>query len=597
VSPLSGSFARSLSRSLRPQHSRTRTRRLISASDDSILCAKPRIGMAECFLSWVPLPVQADSIPNLLASATITASSYTIRLTDLAHVWTETLDRRGICKRGFEEDTSIDPSEGPDQMEEFLKRVRASLDASLPGHDDTSLSLSRDAKSSQEAGSGLVLHLTCILPRPLRPLKWPIRLSMRASSGLALELVLPLIRAQAASSKQAESLLALLRQKDAVITRLIDKLEATGTGLEQVFNPLTGRRKITRAAAEERVRGLAPFQDDKFRKESAFAQESIATLSVKDLLGAVFASSAEALNPIGANLIAADGLDDWWSKLRTGDDVVLVERRKASSGNEHKHMSDAEREYGRRPGEAEGLPAGVDEDETEGEEDDFQVQATPPHLAGRLGSSQQRPSQEGYAGDGGGDVDDETIPETAPNGPSQSRATEHPADLPSGQNLRATAKTSSTPSAESDTASDEDEVEGEPPRAKLTTPSKKPHRVGGIGRIGGKAKTPDQAKAETPAAASNNQPDESPQKTRRIGIIGNRASPSPAKRRRASVGADEGPDGHQKVDSSARGNIEEKSSQPGLDEIEEERADRKRQELKRALQGRAGTTTKKKRKF
>src|SRR5690242_19223257 len=124
--------------------------------------------MAAGSVTWRPLPLQSASLPVLLVSAEMGPASYTIRLTDMANLWTETLERKDICMRGWCENTSIDPSDTPENMAKFLASLQSALDASQPGHENTSLSLS-PAKDDPTSDT-LTLKLTCDLPG-FKPLK------------------------------------------------------------------------------------------------------------------------------------------------------------------------------------------------------------------------------------------------------------------------------------------------------------------------------------------------------------------------------------------------------------------------------------------
>lgn len=166
---------------------------------------------------------------------------------------------------GWGEKTSIDPSDTPENMARFLASLQSALDSSQPGHGETSLGLS-PAAAADAGDDGLTLRVTCALAG-LAPLKWPVHLSKSPPSAIATDLVLPLVQAQYARKRQVESLLQALRHKDAVLNKLSDKREAMGTGLEHVFTALSGRRKVTRSIADDRVKGLAPFDERKWQQD------------------------------------------------------------------------------------------------------------------------------------------------------------------------------------------------------------------------------------------------------------------------------------------------------------------------------------------
>jgi hypothetical protein len=564
--------------------------------------------------AWRPLPGQVESVPYLLVSARFTSSSYVIHLTDLAHIWAESLDRKAICMRGFDTDTSIDPSEGADQMQELLKRIRASLDADLPGHEQTSLSLAQDGQGEETAArdhrgrsqrdqlsTHLVLRLTCILPKPLRPLKWPILLTQRPPSELATELVLPLIQALAVRSERSRKLVAVISQKDKVISRLVDKLEATGTGLEQVFNPLTARRRVSRAVLEERVPGLAPFKqhDPQLQEgeasDTAFNDEN----AVGGLIQKVFGPLDGLIRSSSSEIAVSRDLDEWWTNLGTEAGIDLVICRRSTLENDDASTQEwSVRHGGKRQS------AAADSDATSvNTDDEFQVQATPPRVADRRHppSSQVIPSRppeasEDYRQRDDKDDDDSVIPESQTNKQTSNAhgtaGLRHPnLDSPKTQLHRSYSHGSETASEGSGAASSAG------------------HRVAqqrsGVGRIGGRPKPVSKQLTSTqsrkraasfdsgsfePAASP-----ETPKARRGAGKIRERNTPPSAQQRKSTDGQDVG------VDDSRDGeaveiSVQKKPHSPAQ-ETEEAKADKKRTQLHSTLQGKAGGVAKKKRKF
>ncbi|RYP22394.1 hypothetical protein DL767_009053 [Monosporascus sp. MG133] len=298
---------------------------------------------------WRPLPTFPD-LPALLVSPgfDVASSSYSLQVTDLANIWAEKLDRKGILRRSLNEDTSIDLSDGDrEQWRVFLTKLEAAFDPALPDHEHTSLIL------SQHNNGGLVLHVTCVLPKPLEPLKWPIFLTKRQPDVLASELVVPLIQANQVRTQETDYLVAKLKEKDAVITRLVDKLQAVGTGLENVFHGLPMKRKVTRTMAEEKVQGLAPFNEHEWRSQCA------PTLKAhQDVPSLIFDAFSNGELPGGRNVKVPEQVNDWWMKLAPTSAVVSPKEQTTSTAL---RASAPQKD---KP------PAGGD--------DDFQVQATPP---------------------------------------------------------------------------------------------------------------------------------------------------------------------------------------------------------------------------
>lgn len=559
--------------------------------------------MSDHHAAWRPLQVTSHEVPKLLVSTTFTPSSYTVHVTDLANIWKESLDRKAICMRGFKEDTSIDPSEDQSQMLVFLQKIQAAFYSSHADHSMTSLTLSRSR--ADDTDGALELHLTCILPQPLKPLKWPIYLKKCNPSITATKLVLPLIQAHYSCAREIDKLVAVLQQKDGIITRLVDKLEATGTGLEHVFNSLSGKRKVTRATAEERVRGLAPFDEAKFRRTIATSRE-IHSQDVQNLLDSVFGGDTGLSYHPDMDVDNSPMLDDWWNKLDRGRTVSLFERGATVAGKKAETPPPS-------------LPNAVRKTANHSDEDDeFQVQATPPHLisAKKRGPGARMPPVDDDAStDGEEEVPDSVLVVSSPAKTAGAVTTGKTSTSTLGSFSKSKMQSPSPPlpryspepgheSIEdaqqdddtSETASEADDTM----RISPTTQSAQPQKVNslsqpkpsGLGRIGGKAK----AATNEPAPATGSKRSSSPgpaavepaPKTRKLGLIGKVAADD------SEVSGDGG-ESKGGLPVLHKPKTEERPPSPA--ETEEERANKKRQELQRELDRRAGAGAKKKRKF
>ncbi|AEO69859.1 2ca82f2c-d312-4819-a663-aa7117d494f6 [Thermothielavioides terrestris] len=525
--------------------------------------------------SWRLLPASAPGIPALLVSTAFAADSYSVHLSDLANLWVERMDRRPIIMRGMVEDTSIDPSDGPDQIRKMLELLRAAFDSSDPEHGNTSLTLARG-----EDGDSLTVQVTCLLPKPLKPFRWPLHLKKCPQSTVASELVLPMIQAHEARTGEIAELIALLREKDAVITRLIDKLEATGTGLEHVFNALSGKRRVTRATAEGKVKGLAVFSESEFRSKATDLRPVAQASDVSALLRSVFGGAGLQYKS-DVDLEASTELDNWWTKLAKGQTIALSER--------------AEKKETQKPSRSqEQEPEPRNE-----EEDDFQVQATPPGVrSARKRDSASRAADDDETSDG----EDAATTTAAPAPPPGARAAgsrlgaigKNKKPSPSPPPPKASQRSSTTETIPADnnseTASEPDVSDSQP--ASPRPPPKPAARRGGLGLIGGKPKQErPAARSPSPAAPPAASTEESSQLPRRhkLGMIGKKA-PSPSPEASAASGSDH-----------ARGRSKTPAAEAKKDQIREtsrERADRKRAELQKEIEKRAAAgPAKKKRKF
>ncbi|KAL5606634.1 hypothetical protein BROUX41_003031 [Berkeleyomyces rouxiae] len=276
--------------------------------------------------SWKVLPLRVgNGIPLLLTSFTFCNFSYTVYITDLSNVWVESLNRKQICMRGFQEDTSIDPSDGDENMTAFLKSLTRAFDDATVDHQKTSITVSPGGATHTDGDGGklpsgredFTLTVTCQLPEKLtaKPLKWNMYLSKCPSPKIASCLVLPLVEAQRAKTFQVDSLFSTIYQKDAVITRLLDKLEAIGNPLENIFTVASnGKRKLTRKVAEENIKGLAPFNRKKWmdKVKAVMPKPTDVAALLEDTLDDVQLerSSVEVAN--------AEDMEDWWLNIAPG---------------------------------------------------------------------------------------------------------------------------------------------------------------------------------------------------------------------------------------------------------------------------------------
>ncbi|KAI0377491.1 XLF-domain-containing protein [Hypomontagnella monticulosa] len=556
---------------------------------------------------WYPLPAFPD-LPALMISPCFGSSSYTLHLTDFANVWVESLDRKGIQYRSLKEDISIDLCDGDaNQWKVFLSKLHAAFDSSSLDHDSTSLSISAGGTGED----GLILHVTCVLPEPLKPLKWPIKFTKCPPTGIASELVIPLIRAHHVRALEIQHLIARLKEKDAVITKLVDKLETNKIGLEHVFTSLSGKRKPSRAAAEDKVNGLAMFDESDWRSSLGATREPPQDLT--SLIHAVFVETGLHCN-VDTEITPSDQLNDWWTKLGSSSSIPIRPRTETPKEPYNSPPSDT-RTNGQR------------------DDDDFQVQATPPNLKTRrrkhdhsepivdtsddddnraegsssyfTGSKEKPRSRLGAVGRkrGAGNENSpsqssRTVPADDDETPSESD-TEPVQPQPQPQRISrlgnigkprkpsppATAISAPPLSADGndETASGSDD-ENDGGRPEIDSPSPPPppseRKKTGLGRIGGKPKsraTPEPSDAPGISSTSMESPKapSSPAKPtgRKIGTIG-KAPATDGKRLRSESPA--------------------KDAEP---ETEEQRTERRRAELAKQLERQATAPTKKKRKF
>lgn len=506
---------------------------------------------------WRPLPVAVPGIPNLLVATDFTAQSYKVHLTDLANIWVENMERRPIMGRASAEDTSIDPTDGNENLQRLLDWIRAAFDVDDPEHSNTSLTLSKGKDDSIEA------HIICILPEPFKPLKWPLYLKKCPASTLATELVLPLIQSHEARAQEIDHLIATIRDKDAVINRLVDKLESNGMGLEHTFNKLSSKRKVKRKEAEGKIKGLAPFVEVDFRKDGV--QEAPRSADIPALLDTVFRDTGLKQNP-EMEFEASAMLDTWWTELGRGRKVVLAERSKRETHTPPPPQS----------------PAKGDDD------DGFQVQATPPGLRSANKRHDTTTRQAVIDNDdttSDGEDEDVQMTQSPPPHSTMASAKSTPARRLGilGGRKRPPSRSPSPAIPEehngvaSETASEAEE--DAPTPSPSSKPAPKKGGLGRIGGIGGQAKQKESELDPEPGPSPSPPPASQPRR-HKLGMIGKAPSPKPDNR------------------VASRGRSNSPSAAPRPRETSEERADRKRAELQKELERKAAAVpAKKKRRF
>lgn len=542
--------------------------------------------------SWRPLPLNSCSgMPVLLVSMDTDTAAYTVHVTDMANMWTESLDRKAICIRGWSENTTIDPSDTSENMAKFLTSLQSALDPSHPSHDQTTLKLRR-ASSSDAGDDGLTLEITCRLPG-LQPLKWPMHLTKSPSSTTARDLVLPLVQAHLTRNQEVESLVRILGQKDAVLNKLLDKLDALGTGLEHVFNPLSGKKKVSRAVAVDKVPGLEPF--DRRRWQSGIAANEDNPNTIEALVDKVFGGEGLKFES-RLDIDEHPKLDQWWHEFQGA----------SSSQRPSQPETSVTREMTPPPPE-----------ESMDVDDDFQVQSTPPHLAS---SRPAAPKTEPFPDDVSTEDEFDAPPPPRSNRivpdtreveikkpasrlgslgrKKQPTPARPPSPVPSPPKARdAKGKVDDSETA-SDPDDDDDETTSEADQdqpASSPPPPPKPavKKPGfGLGRIGGpKAKQPVQEPPETVHSEAGETSGPPPPRSapRKLGMIG----------KKKENGVVDGATSLRESRGRSQAPIkEEETTQPKARESSRERADRKREELKRELEKKAAAgPAKKKRRF
>ncbi|CAF9934435.1 MAG: hypothetical protein ALECFALPRED_005946 [Alectoria fallacina] len=523
--------------------------------------------------AWKPLHLQCEynGIPPLLVKYEFGPSDYKVWLTDLSYVWTESLDRRQIKRKALNDESSIDPSEDSAQMLLFLKSIEDALQQ-CPG---TSVNLDESNDIKQ-----LALHTSTPLPLPLQPLEWSIVLILAPQSIFASEFVSPLLSQQLTAKAEKASLLKQLKEKDSVISKLIEKMQGDGVDLGKVFpgavSSKSGTGPNVRRALASSIKGLGEFDQDHW--EGQLAKDRGSSLHLDDLLPQIF-------NDHGKD--AGEGLQipdygEWWKTVGRNNS-----QRKAST------------------------PATLEADAKEeiAVEGEFQRQSTPPK------PSAQAPRREGlimdtepnmsttlgkgYADEGGSTTDesdgDHQSSHSKPsllrkdNAVVSASANGSKENYPQPMVLNDDGLTASASEIDDNSAKTHSVPKSKPklgkiggkgrdhspeipavPRTKL-----KLGKIGGIGRLGKIGGTGSGSNQHEGAPSNRSEDPVSPKRETRDQT----AAPMPSEPER-------------------RGRKIQRPPEPSPPrETSQERANRKREQLKRELESKSQAATKKKRRF
>ena len=197
----------------------------------------------------------------LLIRTEFQAASYTIWLTDLNSLWTESLDRKQIVKRSLDVETSIDPSEDASQMRAFLSHIEKVFS------DDAGAELSM---SSGDGASCITMSIEMPLPSPLPALQWHFKLSKCPQGALAEKIILPLFASRLRASTEKDSLVSQIHEKDVVISKLIDQMQHDGLDISLIFpgggaaSKLAGKKNV-REVLGKSIKGMAEFNKDRWQ--------------------------------------------------------------------------------------------------------------------------------------------------------------------------------------------------------------------------------------------------------------------------------------------------------------------------------------------
>ena len=194
----------------------------------------------------------------------------TLFLTDLISLWRCFVSREQIISTSTEQHASIDPSENTEQMRIFLDKLALAL------HEATN-HLVKDSPNATDLHS-LILRTTIELPKPLKPLEWTFTLSPQPASALAEYILRPTLHQSSIGHEKIENMLDIIKEKDHVIERLLDRVAEKGVDMSLIFPTLTGTAKrggsgVKVDDAKRLVPGMKAFRRDEW--EGKFQQHEL----------------------------------------------------------------------------------------------------------------------------------------------------------------------------------------------------------------------------------------------------------------------------------------------------------------------------------
>ncbi|MCJ1327405.1 hypothetical protein MMC10_004074 [Thelotrema lepadinum] len=262
--------------------------------------------------NWRLLASEVDTVgkPSLLVRFEMQATEYSVHVTDLIYLWSETLNRKSIVRRAIDEDTSIDPSEGRDQLNLLLRHLWTGLN----GDPDTKLNIS----STSDGKGSIRLGMTSVLPPPLTELSWSFQLNLASQTEFSRQVLVPIVGNLFSARKDASSLMSMVRAKDDALSRIKSSLDSGGRSIPELFRAIIP--KTSKEAAEEallqKVPGLVPFDEDDW----AEMQSSSPAKDFREICEGAFREGQPELPTEAVH--SSQTNEAWWENLGSGVDVV-----------------------------------------------------------------------------------------------------------------------------------------------------------------------------------------------------------------------------------------------------------------------------------
>lgn len=185
------------------------------------------------------------------------ATGMFVAVTDLCSIWDHSFDREAVVEIAREQNSSIDPAGSATQLRTLLNKLKQSLGE---GNNDIGYSEHSDQ-------GGIPQHL-CVrtrlkLPAPLKLLQWTFNLPQQDKTALAESITFPLIFEATILKQQMETLYQIIKDKDHVLSKLLDKVDNSAIDLSLIFPGISGlksrKQRMDVAEASKHVPGMATF--------------------------------------------------------------------------------------------------------------------------------------------------------------------------------------------------------------------------------------------------------------------------------------------------------------------------------------------------
>lgn len=218
------------------------------------------------------------------------------------------MERRQIIQRAFSIDTSIDPSEDAGQLRLFLQ----SVEKALSQRTGTSIDIVQSDDAKQ-----IKLRTSTPLPGNLQPLEWNIQLVPALQFMMTTEFVVHLLSQQSTARLEKNSLMQQIRYRDHIIGKLVERMQSDGVDLSKVFpgaaSSKVGTGSNARQVIGKSVKGLAEF--DVVQWQSRIVNDNEVPKNMEDLLTSVLSIDL-AEESEGVNATDVQDFGTWWTHLR-----------------------------------------------------------------------------------------------------------------------------------------------------------------------------------------------------------------------------------------------------------------------------------------